>query len=274
MDKHAWSLVAFTLLAQAGAGTYLIHECLLLAQPSLGGDDPAQLSRKIHLLVLGILAMALLLSFFHLGYPLHSFHALNNLGHSWLSREILGMILLGTFLLLINLRDHFPGFLPYLKPWLTGGAMVSALFLLLSMSRLYMLETVPLWDNWHTPVSFAITALLAGTGILLFSGQGAGYGSQLSGILIWAGVILSLLSLGNHFMWTGLVSQQLLLFNLIRAGCGILAAAFFLAVRPSLGQVWESATPTLLAGFALACSLAGECLTRLSFFQHYARVGV
>ena len=41
---------------------------------------------------------------------------------------------------------------------------LSGLALLWTMSRIYVMPTIPAWNSWHTPVSFVSTAL--GLGLL------------------------------------------------------------------------------------------------------------
>jgi len=93
LDKHIWSLVVFGLLAQSGAGIWMTTELILLTPSFAVTQETEQLVRKIYLTVFILLIVSLIISFFHLGYPRHFFHALNNLGSSWLSREILALSL-------------------------------------------------------------------------------------------------------------------------------------------------------------------------------------
>jgi len=157
MLKHIGSLIAFTLLAQAGSGIYLFL---------MGGAFlfPEFFNTSIYFgqglgLLTGIIA--LIFSFTHLGYPMHALFALKNLKSSWLSREILFLSLWLFFMALDAVLTHFQiptGFLWTIR----FAAMLCSLLMILSMAKLYMLPTLPGWNKSYTPVSFFLSMLLIG----------------------------------------------------------------------------------------------------------------
>ena len=84
------SLVAFTLLTQAAAGTC----AFLLAfewRAERAGAGASVESAALPILSFALVAalLGLAASFLHLGNPRNAVRALGNLGSSWLSREIL-----------------------------------------------------------------------------------------------------------------------------------------------------------------------------------------
>ncbi|MGB9006450.1 MAG: DmsC/YnfH family molybdoenzyme membrane anchor subunit, partial [Candidatus Aminicenantales bacterium] len=158
MAGREWPLVLFTLLSQFAVGTYLFVVLPLFfnrsAKPASGGRDPRL---ALVLIVLGLLASAALASLFHLGNPKNATNALNNLKQSWLSREIVFEL---TTLFLLALLALFRILNTRSEVVVRGTALAagaSGLFFLVSMSRLYMLQTIPAWNTLFTPGSFLLT---------------------------------------------------------------------------------------------------------------------
>jgi anaerobic dimethyl sulfoxide reductase subunit C (anchor subunit) len=168
MIKHAWSLVFFTVLGQMGAGLYLVHN--LVSYYSRFFNSGIQLnSRRLLFISFALSALALVISFTHLGNPRNAIFALSNFKYSWLSREI---FFLAAFIGILLLEIMFAN-------WVTKshtieliysfiGVLVSVAFIF-SMIRLYQLETVPAWNSSYTFLNFYNSALLGGVLILLLS---------------------------------------------------------------------------------------------------------
>jgi anaerobic dimethyl sulfoxide reductase subunit C (anchor subunit) len=163
-----WPLVAFSLLMQMCVGVFIILEIgsWLLSMGQEVGPRHRIGSNALVAIVLGC-GIAVVLSFFHLGRPENAWRSLSNLGSSWLSREILliPVFTAGVAItwILRRMRLHSQGFQ-------RGVALVTGmvgLLLLYVMARLYMLKTVPVWNNPITLVSvFASSFLLGGLAIL------------------------------------------------------------------------------------------------------------
>jgi anaerobic dimethyl sulfoxide reductase subunit C (anchor subunit) len=158
-----WPLVLFTLTVQLGVGLYLAllaTKSLLRAGHPSGGPTPG--ARDPYLLVGALMAAALAVSLFHLGAPMSAIHTLSNLEESWLSREILVVL---VFLGLWGL-GYWLGKRPGAAPWITsalGWAMaLTGILLIWVMARIYMVPARPLWDHWLTAASFLLTTLLLG----------------------------------------------------------------------------------------------------------------
>ena len=158
-----WPLVAFTVAGQAAVGIFLFAGIPLFLSVGAGGNAAARETRLIVLaVVLGLLITAALLSFFHLHHPFRARRVLTNLRTSWLSREIffeLGFMALVAFGALLAWRRPAEGIL--LKGILAAAGLAGILFIL-SMSKLYMLQTVPPWNQAYTPLSFFMTSLSLG----------------------------------------------------------------------------------------------------------------
>ncbi len=161
MARREWPLIAFTLLAQTGVGFFLAFTLPLV----LAGDRPAARPALLRSLALVVtfLAAAAAFSFFHLGNPFNAWRTLGNLGDSWLSREILFLLLttglVGGLFVLSGTRGGN-------RTVVVGVAVAASLAgaaLILSMANIYRLEAVPSWNNAMTAFSFFMTAALGGT---------------------------------------------------------------------------------------------------------------
>lgn len=157
-----WPLVGFTVLGQAAAGLYLAWFWLPFILGRSGSSDWARDGSMDGLVAaLGLLALAAGISFFHLRRPLRAFRALSNVRTSRLSLEILFELVFGLTLaaaLAASLTEVSAAWLPPLHI----AAGLGAVFFVLSMAWVYMLEAVPDWDSWHTPVSFLLSSLCLG----------------------------------------------------------------------------------------------------------------
>lgn len=147
--KDTTSLVAFTLLAQAGIGLVLAAQ--------LAGAPEAQATLAVRA-ALPPAVLGLALAFAHLGRPLQAPRALANLRSSWLSRECLG---LSAFLALAAVRA-LPAGGPALA-WLAAAAGAAALA---SMASIYGHTAFPAWGRGHAQAAFWTAALALG-GFLL-----------------------------------------------------------------------------------------------------------
>jgi len=158
-----WSLVAFTITGQLAWGLYMF-----VGIPVYFGlaDAGARLGRagrlEFLLAVLALLTAATALSLFHLHRPVKAYRTLVNLGRSWLSREILTLVLFGAAVsaLAISERTGIGGPEAGRRLFVLGG--LAGLLFVLAMSRLYMLPSVPAWNGISTPLSFFLTAAALG----------------------------------------------------------------------------------------------------------------
>ncbi|MDE2214790.1 MAG: dimethyl sulfoxide reductase anchor subunit [Candidatus Omnitrophica bacterium] len=157
-------LVVMLVLTQLSVGTFLaggvVHQFVQEALSSM-------LSAVYAWTVLGVGALALNSSLFHLGRPKYAFRAVLGLKTSWLSREILSF---GTFAFLafiFAVQTKYP-FLPPAE----GNALayiVSAcgLFAVFTSVMVYRDTRRELWDTPLTTFKFFMTALLLGTATVM-----------------------------------------------------------------------------------------------------------
>lgn len=253
---HEWPLVVFTLTVQLAVG---LHLALLTARslPWTGrpGESPDAESEGPSgdegpsLLVGVLMVAALAISLLHLGSPLRAVHSLSNLEESWLSREILVILL---FLGLWGLAYWFgrrPGAAPWMARTLAWAAALAGIALIGVMARIYMIPARPLWDHWLTAASFLLTTLLLG------AAAGAAYLERpsLSGAATPGATLMT---------WHALVAV---------GGAACLAQLAATLAHPVTGEAVNSSGGTFLAGFRLLLLLAGAVLLifplAISFFR-------
>ena len=158
MFSEEWPLMMFTLFSQLAVGTYLI---LILVRAAMKGKNSQvanQITRNGVTMVGPIMAIALILSVFHLGTPLGAYRSISNLGSSWLSREI---VTAGGFFVLWAINYYFE------RKRKIGSALswIAALFglaAIFSMASIYATSVRPAWTNINTYIAFYGTTLLFG----------------------------------------------------------------------------------------------------------------
>ncbi len=171
--EHAHlSLVFMTTLMQAVTGSLLV---MLLFHAT----QPLQV-----VALLGITAMAMNISVFHLGRPAYAWRALKMWRRSWLSREVL---LFGLFFATLTgftaatclnaipsiwlSRAHLTGiawlvYLPFTALAILALGIITAGFGIagiIASSMIYLVPARPSWNMAHTPIDFLLSAALIGT---------------------------------------------------------------------------------------------------------------
>lgn len=156
------SLVLFTLLMQTAVGAYLVPVGLMLwFGDSISDLDTILLFRVVFWLVMGLSILGLLASFLHLGSIRNAWYALSNLRSSWLSREIFFALLFTLGVSLFNLFGANTGTrLAIAVLYVLTG--IAGLALVVSMSYIYRLRTVPHWNTPATERYFWTTTFLLG----------------------------------------------------------------------------------------------------------------
>lgn len=148
---YEFPLVFFTVLTQLAAGLTLAAAWQEWQPAGRHGEEEHQ---GLWRTAFAAAAVGLLASFFHLADPLRAFTALNNLGHSWLSRE--GLVF-GLFALLLLTRCFVSSRLLSLLAALAGilGVVMQGLT--------YAPVSMPAINNSLPFFLFALTALSLGT---------------------------------------------------------------------------------------------------------------
>lgn len=197
-----WTLVLFTLFAQASVGLMAVNQFLnsrnRFAMP------------KVMVWVGGLMAVALAISFFHLGSPFGGYRALTNLTTSWLSREVffaslyIGLVAATFFL---GRQAAGEGIIRA-AGW---AAVVAGALTVVSMASIYTNSAVPAWGTFYTHLSFYATAVTLGCfgyAALLWNHPGQqekpsistalAFGSGAAGLqLVGLGVYLAVLASGE-----------------------------------------------------------------------------
>ncbi|MCK8075822.1 dimethyl sulfoxide reductase anchor subunit [Vibrio sp. 1CM2L] len=160
MIFHEWSLIFFTVLAQTAVGGYLLIGARALV---LGHDEEKLNSYKVPMFILwALMGLGFMFSTTHLGSPLRAFNAFNQLGSAWLSNEVFfgaAFFAVGGLQWLLSVVKK--GGVAIQKA-LMVGAMVLGVIFMYAMINVYMINTVPTWDNIYTPLSFIMTMVVGG----------------------------------------------------------------------------------------------------------------
>ncbi|WP_060982420.1 dimethyl sulfoxide reductase anchor subunit family protein [Vibrio splendidus] len=160
MIFHEWSLIFFTVLAQTAVGGYLLIGARALV---LGHDEEKLNSYKVPMFILwALMGLGFMFSTTHLGSPLRAFNAFNQLGSAWLSNEVFfgaAFFAVGGLQWLLSVLKK--GGVAIQKALMVGAMVLGAIFMY-AMINVYMINTVPTWDNIYTPLSFIMTMVVGG----------------------------------------------------------------------------------------------------------------
>jgi anaerobic dimethyl sulfoxide reductase subunit C len=265
MNENFTSLVFFTVLSQTAVGTLIFRWLMLLRQ---GIDNTPFDFRRISLVVITILLiLSLAIAFLHIGKPTHSFYAINNLGKSWLSREVFSLSLLITTLLLsllfITRNDN--GKREIMISFITIIAGISLLF---SMIKLYMIPSITAWNNSFTPVSFIITTCLCGIILLAVISGKSNYG--FISILVPVVAVFIISSIINSILFNGSFLKQGYTLFIIRAALSVLSL-FLTAVIYFRS---DSNKTFILWVILFMIVISSEIINRYIFFLSFEKSGL
>jgi anaerobic dimethyl sulfoxide reductase subunit C (anchor subunit) len=205
MHESTLSLTIFTLATQFSVGTVLLYDLFLLF-PLMRIKNDIPFRYKWIMLFAALIALSgMAASLFHLGSPAKAWLSLSNIGTSWLSREIL-LVLIYSFLVLFLAIIQFRHPSPEKKlKWLIDVTAIIGLLLVYVMSRIYLLDAKPAWNSLFTPVGFYLSALAMGSSfILLFQINKGSWASQkILAILVIAIPLIQIGILPVEMTWLG-----------------------------------------------------------------------
>jgi len=158
MTFSDFPLVLFTIFTQMAIGLVLVSA---VQQWAVDGGPSVSKMRSEWTVVLLLLAVGVLASFFHLGHPLGAVRMLANLGTAWLSREILIVAVFGV-LVVVTLYGLVKN---RVNKWLVAGTAVIGLLALIANAFTYAPPSMPAIDNLLPLVFFGLTALILGTAV-------------------------------------------------------------------------------------------------------------
>ncbi|MDG6262882.1 DmsC/YnfH family molybdoenzyme membrane anchor subunit [Glaesserella parasuis] len=259
-------------------------------------------ANKIHYIMTALwvlMAIGFIASTTHLGSPERAFNALNRVGASDLSNEIatgsLFFALGGAYwalavsrylqkdrpnLPLVSLVLSIENKLP--TAWQPLGRVVvaiSGLIFIGAMAKLYLIPTVPTWNSVYTPVSFFLTAVLAGSALTVGLLQAVRCGENLQkafvSIAIVGAIAAAISTYLNYQYLTGVKTAIFAALDLVPDYLSITFIRFgLIVVGIILLLVALKKRTTLISFSGFALILIGELLGRTLFYGLHMTVGL
>ncbi|MBL7004395.1 MAG: dimethyl sulfoxide reductase anchor subunit, partial [Gammaproteobacteria bacterium] len=203
LSSHENAHILFTLAAQAVMGAFALLIFLLNADTTWAISLKASGALNVILPVLVLIqSFGLFKLNMHLGKPHRFYRGFYNLKWSPVSREIAGVSLFFTGLLIytalhfINLKFDVASFMQDASIIAITGILLGGYY----MIKLYRIKARPFWNHWHTNASFVASGFTLGASLLLISSLAFGLdlSSQLIAIAIFFGVSLELSAVIAH----------------------------------------------------------------------------
>ncbi|UWZ96772.1 dimethyl sulfoxide reductase anchor subunit family protein [Vibrio splendidus] len=281
MIFHEWSLIFFTVLAQTAVGGYLLIGARALV---LGHDEEKLNSYKVPMFILwALMGLGFMFSTTHLGSPLRAFNAFNQLGSAWLSNEVFfgaAFFAVGGLQWLLSVLKK--GGVAIQKA-LMVGAMVLGVIFMYAMINVYMINTVPTWDNIYTPLSFIMTMVVGGLllsqFVIVFANDSRFTVDRNITMLAVIAVAISLLVTVGKLNLIGDIQSSVAKASELVDGLGnyvilqvaLLMASLLIWILPMLNKA--KVNPVNL-GLALVLFLASELIGRGLFYSLHMTSGL
>jgi len=280
MNAKEWPLLVFTLVMQLSVGMVLIYDLFLLFPLYRTRVEIPARFQWILVMALAAAIAGIFVSFMHLGHPMNAARTLANLSESWLSREILCLLVFTGLLFLATLLHFlYPASGRSLK-WLVDLTALTGIILIYSMSRIYMIPSQPVWNHLFTPIGFYLTTVAFGSAILLlFQINSGSWASQKALSVLTISAIACLIIMIPVFLtWieiagssSGLTLAVLLrdnmtwfylrmIFLLVAAGCSVWTMLTIRSAMVHNGYLFVPAILTLMA------VIASQVLDRFLFY--------
>ncbi|PKH05405.1 dimethyl sulfoxide reductase anchor subunit family protein [Moritella sp. Urea-trap-13] len=280
MAFHEWPLVLFTVFAQTAVGAFLIMSLTnLVIDSRVGVKDKITRNMFFVWVLMGLGFMA---STAHLGSPMRAMNALNQVGSSWLSNEILTGSLFfafGGFYWLLDVLKKGP---EGLRKVLMVLGMIAGVAFMYSMVNVYLINTVPTWDTPYTWWSFLLTMLVSGSLfalILIHSAQfdNAKYSRAIQAVVVVGVIAMIVMTLGQMAALADINSSVVAASDLVvNMGClqGIRIVLIIAgsAIALACFRREKSNLAIALVGFAMV--FFAELLGRTIFFNLHMTVGM
>jgi anaerobic dimethyl sulfoxide reductase subunit C (anchor subunit) len=163
MNVREWALPVYTVLMQLAAGALLVLWVIrTFSFRRFTPDEMDRITRNPILVIAFTIVSAMVGAHFHLSKPFHSYLAILNLAHSWLSREILFTVLFFLAVSVLWLLSRSDGVRRSLITGLGWLAVVFGHATVYCMARIYLLPTQVAWNSTAVIISFFTTTLLLG----------------------------------------------------------------------------------------------------------------
>lgn len=281
MAWHEWPLIVFTVLAQTAVGAFLLLGCIILSG-KLCDEAQEKLHRNMFFIWV-VMGLGFLASVMHLGNPFRAINALNQLGESWLSNEILtgsAFFAAGGLYWLFSVLEV--GSKSLRKALLVLGMIIGVGFMF-SMIKVYLIDTVPTWNNVYTPLMFILTTIISGMifGHLLLSGASHKMETLDNALPLIGGIAVSVCVIGIishmislHDINTAVASASKLIPNMmelqiLRTSLLLLAAGIWFVPRLINSR---PRVPIMLLSFVFI--ITSELISRGIFFGLHMTAGV
>lgn len=160
MAWHELPLIIFTVFAQTSVGAFLILGLAILSG-QLSSEQHKRLLQGMFFL-LALMGLGFMASTMHLGSPLRMFNSLNRVGESWLSNEIVTCSAFFGFAGLYWLAALTGKVSSGIQKLLLVLGMIAGIAAMYAMTHVYLVNTVPTWDNAYTPMGFVLTVIISG----------------------------------------------------------------------------------------------------------------
>lgn len=279
---HELALVFFTVLAQGTIGLFLTLGTTLLINTD---EKRQQVLTRLLLVVLVMLCAAGFAAMTHLGQPLRAPNVVFGLEHfSVLSVEIMTTSIFGGAVFTYAAMSFFK-ILPKFQKLVLVGAMGISVLLLLAISNVYVLETVPAWDSGWTVFQFCISAFIIGlpAAALVLRTQAKQLGNfqkhadRAIGTAAMLVLGAALIGYSLYLFWLGQVDLPKNPFSLKNYQGGLIFAHLTL-IFAGLGLFSVSANrgnngSLVIAGIATVSVIAAQLCGRIFFYDMHLFAG-
>lgn len=163
MGEYEIPLVVFTVFSQWAVGITIAIALIEWLKPGFMQSIGKKTLKTPIYLALGISVIAALSSMLHLNNPFKSYTSLLGTGHSWLSREIITVIIFNLCLVVLAYvwwsnaeRAN------YRKTMVTITAFMGIALIISSATVYFSIQLHPAWNNWTTFANFLLSGFLLG----------------------------------------------------------------------------------------------------------------
>ncbi|MDO6542758.1 dimethyl sulfoxide reductase anchor subunit family protein [Photobacterium sanguinicancri] len=280
MSYHELSLVLFTVLAQTAVGAYLIMTLANLVTNSRV-DVKGRITRNMFF-VWVVMGLGFVASSTHLGSPMRAMNALNQVGTSWLSNEILTGSMFFAFGGLYWLLEVLDKGTEGARKGLKIAGMVAGVAFMYSMVNVYLIDTVPTWNTPFTGWSFLLTMVVAGAifaSTLMHSAQfdDAKYTRGIQGLVVVAIIAMIVVTLSQMVALADIQSSVVAARDLVPNMAMLQGSRIVLLVAGAaiaLFGINRIKGSVALPVVGLALVLVAELLGRNIFFNLHMTVGM
>jgi anaerobic dimethyl sulfoxide reductase subunit C (anchor subunit) len=164
MGEYEIPLVIFTVLSQWAVGITLAVVLLELLKPKFMDTVGKKVLKTPIFIALGVSVVGTLASVLHLGSPFKSYTSIIGTSHSWLSREIIAVVLFNICLLALTYvwwKKVDQASLRKSVGLLT--ALIGVVTVISSATVYFSMALHPSWHNWTTFANFLLTGFLLGS---------------------------------------------------------------------------------------------------------------